>query len=155
MSQQIFDIKGRRYVYSIVENDSRLLIQLHSQHMVVGEVKCLRESQAILMLKDIAIANQANPTPMNVWMKIRCRIPGCQPKPINYRHQGLGSALINCLIQYARENGIYFLHGEVFRPDLENNPKLIRWYQKRGFEIKQPSPYDNPDIIAKLHMDIL
>ena len=155
MSQQIFDKKGRRYLSAIVEVDSQLLIQLYNQHMVVGEVKCLRESSAALMLKDIAIANEVNPAPMNSWLKILHKIPGYQPKPINYRHQGLGSALIRCLIQYARDNGIQFLHGEVFRPDLENNPNLLQWYQNRGFEIKQPTPYDNPDIIAKLHMHLV
>ena len=154
MPQQIFDRKGRRYISSIVEIDSRLLIQLHNQQMVVGEIKCLRESQATLMLKDIAIANEANPRPTNFWMKLLHKLPGYQPKPINYRYQGLGSALLSCLIQYAHENDIQFLHGEVFRPDLENNPKLLQWYQKRGFEIKQPSLDDNPDIVAKLHMHI-
>lgn len=155
MPQPIFDRQGRCYISSIVEVDSRLLIQLHNQQMVVGEVKCVREAQATLMLKDIAIANEASPKPMNIWIKILHKIPGYQPKLINYRHQGLGSALIKCLIQYARDNGVLFLYGEVFRPDLENNPNLLQWYQKRGFEIKQPSLYDNPDIVAKLHMDIL
>lgn len=155
MPQQIFDRKGRSYISSIVEGDSRLLIQLHSQHMLVGEVKCVRESQAALMLKDIAIANEASPNPMNFWMKMLHKIPGYQPKLVNYRDQGLGSALLSRLIQYAQDNGIQFLHGEVFRPDLENNPKLLQWYQKHGFEIKQPSLEDNPDIVAKLHMHLL
>ncbi|MDJ0703767.1 MAG: GNAT family N-acetyltransferase [Leptolyngbyaceae cyanobacterium MO_188.B28] len=154
MSQQIFDKKGRRYLSTIVEVDSQLLINLYNQHMVVGQVRCIRESSAALMLKDIAIANEVNLAPMNIWFKILHKIPGWRSKPINYRRQGLGSALIRRLIQYARENGIEFLHGEVFRPDLENNPNLLQWYQKRGFEIKQPTPYDNPDIIAKLHMHL-
>ncbi len=106
------------------------------------------------MLKDISIANEASLEPMNIWTKILHRIPGYRPKPVNYRCQGLGSALINCLVQYAREHGIRSLHGEVFRPDLDNNPNLLKWYQNRGFEIKKPSLYDNPDMVARLHMNI-
>ncbi len=154
MPQQLFDRKGRRYTFSMVESDPLLVFQLHHQQLLVGEAKCLRASPTTLLLKDIAIANEAMPKPSHDWMRLLHRILGWRPQPINYRGLGLGSALIRHLIHYAREERFQSLRGQVFRADLENNTKLLQWYQNHGFEIICVYLTDNADVVARLHLRI-
>ncbi len=152
MLQSLLDKKGRRYALSIVEGDPLLVMQLHDQQRLVGEAKCLRASPNTLLLKDIAIANEVIPHPSHAWVRFLHRIPGWQPQPINYRGLGLGSALIRYLIHYARIERFQSLQGQVFQADLENNTKLLQWYQNHGFEIIGVDLADNPDVVARLHL---
>ena len=154
MPQLLRDRKGRRYSLSIVESNPFVLLQLHHRQLLVGEAKCLPASPTTLLLKDIAIANEAIPKPRYDWEKLLHRIPGWRPQPINYRGLGLGSALIRYLINYAREEKFQSLKGHVFRADLENNTKLLQWYQNHGFEIIQVDLTDDPDVVARLHLRI-
>ncbi|MEM9009553.1 MAG: GNAT family N-acetyltransferase [Cyanobacteria bacterium P01_F01_bin.86] len=154
MSQQLRDRKGRRYTCSMVEGDPFLVFQLHHRDLLVGEAKCLRASPTTLLLKDIAIANEAIPKPSHDWIKFLRRVLGWQPQPVNYRGLGLGSALIRHLIHYAREERFQSLKGRVFRADVENNTKLLQWYQKHGFEIISIDPTDDPDLVARLHLKL-
>jgi hypothetical protein len=151
MTQTIFDRSGRRYRFSLVEADPLRLIQLYHQHTLVGEVKCICHSPTDLELKDIAIANEVSPT-LGGWLQHLIKVSGWQPQPINYRRQGLGSALLSHLIDYARSQGFQSLWGEVFRPDVENTPGLLQWYQKHGFEVRPTTHEEKPDLIALLHM---
>jgi hypothetical protein len=154
MPQQIFDRDGRCYKLSIVEGEALTCLQLHNQEILVGEAKCVRQSGVRLWLGDIAIANEANPLPENFWQRLLQYIPGYRPRLVNYRGRGLGAILIKALIQYAREQGIRSLQGEVFRQDIENTPRLLDWYQRQGFELRTPDPTDKPDVVAILHMEI-
>ncbi|NER84208.1 MAG: GNAT family N-acetyltransferase [Leptolyngbya sp. SIO1D8] len=154
MPRSLLDKKGRRYTLSIVESDPLLVMQLHHQQLLVGEAKCLRASSSILLLKDIAIANEAIPKPNHDWVRLLQQILGWRPQTINYRGLGLGSALIRYLIHYAREERFQSLKGQVFRADLENNTKLLQWYQNHGFEIIRVDLTNNPDVVARLHLRI-
>lgn len=155
MPEQLFDKKGRRYTCSIIEGDPLLLFQLHHNQLLVGEAKCLRASPTSLLLKDIAIANEAIPNPSHSWLRLLQKVLGWRPRPINYRGQGLGSALIHHVIQYARKEQFQSLQGELFRADLQNNAKLLQWYQKHGFEIIPVNLVDNPDVMANLHLKLI
>lgn len=154
MHQQTFDREGHRYTISILEGDLLLSIRLHDLQTVVGEAKCVRESPKALLLKDISIANAVMLNPSTSWAALLSKLPGYQPKLISYRGKGLGSVLLSCLIEHARVTGVRYLYGKVMRQDLENIPKLLQWYQKHGFEIKQPTLEDDPDITAWIHLHI-
>ena len=151
MTQTVFDRRGRRYTFSIVEAHPLLLIQIHQRQILVGEVKCLGHPAGVLEIKDIAIANEVSPPPP-LWVQ-RLKLPW-RPQPINYRGQGLGSALLSYLIEHARTQGFASLWGEVFRPDVENTPKLLDWYQKHGFEIRPTTCADKPDLLALLYLGL-
>jgi len=154
MHQRTFDREGRSYTISISENDLLLSIRLYDLQTVVGEAKCVRESPETLFLKDVAIANNVRLTLFNNRAALLRRLPRYRPKRISYRGKGLGTVLLSCLIDHARVGGVRYLYGKVMRQDLENISKLLQWYQKHGFEIKQPTSEDDPDITAWVHLHL-
>ena len=150
MSQQIFDHEGRSYDLSISQEGVLLLIQVCDRQILIGEAKCARESPDTLLLRDIAIANEVILPPAHPQATPRPR--RSRPRPINYRQKGIGSALLSFLINQARADGVKHLYGKVMQQDLENNPKLLQWYQNHGFRPQDPAPDDECDILAWVHL---
>ena len=62
-----------------------------------------------------------------------------EPKPIDYRRRGLGTHLLQFAIKKARQRGIKRICGSLTQKDINNNPNLVKWYEKHGFEILPPS----------------
>lgn len=154
MEQQIVDRNDRKYLLSITKHDASLYFKLYSQHILVGEVRGVRESDETLLLADIAIANEVVPMPKTSWIfRLGTRF-GYLPKPISYRKQGLGSALLKAFVDYASQNGIRHIYGKVMKQDLENNPKLLEWYQRYGFETRSPASTDEIDILVWIDLMI-
>jgi hypothetical protein len=60
-------------------------------------------------------------------------------KPIDYRRRGLGTHLLKFAIKKARQRGIKRIYGFLTQEDINNNPNLVKWYKKHGFEILLPS----------------
>jgi hypothetical protein len=58
------------------------------------------------------------------------------------------------LINHAHKSGVQTLYGNVYRQDLENNPKLLHWYQKHGFEVKSLPEGSKPDIAALVCLNV-
>lgn len=150
MHQKIFDREGRGYDAFVSKEGVLLLIKLYDRHSLIGEARCVQESPDTLLLADISIANNVILTPANRVIALLEKIVGYQPKPINYRGQGIGSALLQLLLNQARTPGIRILYGNVFRQDLENNPKLLQWYKNQGLEIEQPASEKSDDIVAQV-----
>ncbi len=154
MLQQLFAKDGRPYQLSILETDSHIFLKLHHHQLLVGEAKCVWEAAQTLLLGDIAIANAVIPQPTDDFSVLISTLPGGQPKPINYRRRGLGSALLKSLIHHALTRNAQQLYGNVFEQDVQNNPKLLHWYQKHGFEIREIPVGDREDIVAHIHLDL-
>ncbi len=154
MYPKISDREGHSYDISISESDPLLLFRLYDRQTLVGEAKFVRESTETVLLGDIAIANEVILTPSNYWVAQFRKISGYKPEPINYRGKGLGSALIKFLIHHAHTLGIRHIYGKVAQQDLENNPKLLQWYQDHGFAAELPESKDDPDIIAWIHLNL-
>lgn len=153
MHHQILDREGRQYRLTVSEQDAVFLIQLYDRHTLIGEARCIRESPETFYLGDIAIANDVIASPANWWDSLLRKIPGYQPQSVSYRGKGLGSTLLQALIEQARTAGGQTLYGTVFRQDCENNPNLLQWYQKHGFEIQPPHPEDE-DMLALIHLNL-
>jgi GNAT superfamily N-acetyltransferase len=62
-----------------------------------------------------------------------------EPKPIDYRRRGLGTHLLQFAIKKAHQRGIKRICGSLTQKDINNNPNLVKWYEKHGFEILPPS----------------
>lgn len=154
MGQKVFDRSGRSYILSTQEVESMLFLRLYDSNTFVGEAKCVLESLETLLLGDIWIANDVIPEPTSIWAKFFREISRYQPKAVSYRAVGLGSVLLKALINHARKSGVQILYGNVYRRDLENNPKLLKWYQKHGFEVKPPTLGNKPDIVAVVCLDV-
>lgn len=52
-----------------------------------------------------------------------------------YRGRGLGTALLNALIEQARAWSVVAIRGYVRRRDLEAQPHLLDWYARHGFAV--------------------
>ncbi|MGJ3246309.1 MAG: GNAT family N-acetyltransferase [Elainellaceae cyanobacterium] len=154
MEQQIVDRNDRKYVLSITKQGASLYFKLYNQQILVGEVRGVRESDETLLLADIAIANEVVAIPERSWIFRLGNRFGYLPKPISYRKQGLGSALLKAFLDYASHNGIRHIYGKVMKQDLENNPKLLQWYQRHGFETRSPTSTDEVDILVWIDLNI-
>jgi hypothetical protein len=152
MYQQILDREGRSYAIAITEDEGLISVKAYDHQTLIGEAKCLRESPETLYLRDIAIANQVVKKTIYLRAKSLKQLLSYSSKTTNYRARGLGSALLNLLINYAAANGVRCLYGRVYQQDLENNPKLLEWYQSHGFELREPHLEEQPDVLALIYL---
>ncbi len=60
-------------------------------------------------------------------------------EPTNYRQKGLGTYLLKMIINWAKHKGVHKIIGAVTQEDINDNPNLINWYKKHGFQIKPPT----------------
>lgn len=153
-SQVICDRAGRCYRVDISVEGPISRFKLYERSTLVGEAKCVRESPQRMTLGDIAIANEAIPTPANALMRSLRQLPGLQPSPVNYRGRGLGTALLKHLIDHTRASGAQELWGEVFQQDIQNSPELLNWYQQLGFESRAPQDNVEVDVVALICFEL-
>lgn len=154
VERTIFDKDNKPYTLNVLDDSSSIVIKVYRFNTLIGEVKCFKESLETLYLRDIAIANDAIPNFKNIWVTPQKKIIREQLEPINYRGRGLGSALMSFLICYAAAHGFQALYGNVYQQDLENNPKLLQWYQRHGFQLRPVTPDAEPDIVSVVHLTI-
>jgi hypothetical protein len=152
MQQQICDKQGRSYTLAVLADEGQILFQLRDRTLLIGEARCVKETDHRLLLGDIAIANKAMLTPYH--QTSFKRLVRYRPQAISYRRKGLGSALLSFIIDYVRAEGGQYLYGKVMRQDVENNPKLIQWYQSHGFDLQVPLPEDEEDILFWIYQNI-
>ncbi len=56
----------------------------------------------------------------------------------SFRKRGIGTQLLLMLLAHCRENDIAEIYGSVVQSNLDENPGLLGWYQKHGFEVRSP-----------------
>jgi GNAT superfamily N-acetyltransferase len=56
----------------------------------------------------------------------------------NYRHQGLGTKLLQLLIEHAKERKVKRLYGSVMKDDIAKILGLVGWYEWLGFQKRGP-----------------
>lgn len=57
---------------------------------------------------------------------------------MNLRNMGVGSAILSRVLSEAVSLGAHEVWGSVVAHDVRQNPRLLDWYRKRGFEIQEP-----------------
>jgi len=77
-----------------------------------------------------------------------------KPKPIDYRRRGLGTHLLQFAIKKARQRGIKQIYGSLTQEDINNNPNLVKWYKKYGFEILPPSQENIENAVFGISLDL-
>ena len=153
--QLLHDRQGLPYrLFLSVQGDSSHF-QLYQQQMLIGEARCLRESPERMAIGDIAIANEVIPPPANLLMWGLRQLPGYRQAPVNYRGRGLGTALLQSMIEHSRQLGVTELCGEVFQQDVENCPVLLHWYERQGFERRSPDRELGEDVVALICLAIV
>jgi hypothetical protein len=63
----------------------------------------------------------------------------------NYRNRGLGSELIEILLDLAAGRKGKVIFGSLIKEDIIINPRLLAWYTNRGFTVSGPFPTCIPD----------
>ena len=58
-------------------------------------------------------------------------------EPTNYQKRGLGTILLQEIIQFAKFRQVKKLQGSLTQQDVSKNPRLIKWYRKHGFQIEK------------------
>ncbi len=147
------NLRGKAYPLTHETQDDQVQLHLWDPPTLIGGVKCKRQTGHHWELKDIWIANAVSPPPrQGIWGWIQERL-GYEPRPINYRQQGLGTGLLQALLDWAKAQGVQSIQGTVYQPDIENNPKLLQWYQRQGFQALPPD--EAPlDAIAIIHFQV-
>jgi hypothetical protein len=77
-------------------------------------------------------------------------------KRTSFRQRGLGTALLTSVISCAQEKGVKRIQGDVTRQGLIDNPRLLDWYRKHGFEILPIASEDtsNTAVVASICMNL-
>ncbi len=148
------DREGRQYNLEVNNNGISLNINLMYQDDRVGELKGTFKPNNDMLLNDVIIYNEVIPNSQNLasilWRLI------FKPKPINFRKRGLGTHLLQSAIREARKRGARRIDGYLIQTDLDENPNLINWYRKHGFQIIIPySDNDGTDAVAGISMTLI
>jgi hypothetical protein len=77
-----------------------------------------------------------------------------KPKPIYYRHIGLGTHLLKLAIKKARQRGVRRICGSLTQEDINNNSHLVKGYQKHGFGILPPSQKNIENAVCGNFLDL-
>jgi hypothetical protein len=132
----LYDRLGKSYQLRIIEyTDGLFQAWLRDEKAIVGDFKCTRESDDELELCEITISENA--LDHEPFVKSLVRGIFRRPRPhLNYRRRGLGDALLQALIKYARQRNVKYITGFI-HPFNGGDPEIVRhWYMKNGFAVK-------------------
>jgi hypothetical protein len=87
-----------------------------------------------MQLNDIRLATEARVPPSTFREWLATLLTRSWPR-VNLQRLGLGTRLLEYVVQRAGELGCQRITGTVYPRDRAANPKLLRWYAKHGFRI--------------------
>lgn len=62
----------------------------------------------------------------------------------SFRNLGLGTKLLNAVVEFARSKGVKRIEGRIVAKDFDENNHLPTWYRQRGFTVlENGNPSDN------------
>ena len=149
----ICDRQGREYRLQVNgEEDSYFLAKLLHRNREVGRLQCVLSPPDRLMIGDIIIHSDVIHAPDHLGAALLRWL--VKPKPIDYRRRGLGTHLLQFAIKKARQRGIKRICGSLTQEDINNNPNLVKWYEKHGFEILPPSQENIENAVFGISLDL-
>ncbi|MBE6848090.1 MAG: GNAT family N-acetyltransferase [Ruminococcus sp.] len=110
--------------------DWLLMIKLYVNNSREAQIKCVLESDTTILIGDIEHVKEEN------------------------FNKGYGSAMVEKLIQFAKENGYSHIYGNLSMVDLDHQERLYHFYEKFGFKITE---YDDQqgNYFGRIDLDIL
>jgi predicted N-acetyltransferase YhbS len=149
----IRDSQDRKYRLQVdPEEDSYFIAKLLYRNNEVGKLHCVLSPPDNLMIGDIIIHSDVIHAPEHLGAALLRRL--VEPKPIDYRRRGLGTHLLQFAIKKARQRGIKRIYGSLTQEDINNNPNLVKWYKKHGFEILPPSQENIKEAVLGISLDL-
>ena len=106
-------------IVKVEQTESLLMIKLYMNNIREARIQCVIESDSTILIGDIIHDNK---------------------KKYN---KGYGSAMMQKLIEYAKENGYSHLYGNLSDVDIGHKDRLYHFYDKFGFEITEYDEYQN------------
>jgi ribosomal protein S18 acetylase RimI-like enzyme len=132
------DRRGREYRLQVdPDEDQYFTAKLLYRNTAIGMLQCVLYPPDKLVIGDILIRDDVIHTPEHLGAALLRLL--VEPKSIDYRRRGLGTHLLQFAIKKARQRGIRRICGSLTQEDINNNPNLVKWYKKYGFEILPPS----------------
>ena len=149
----ICDRQGREYRLQVNGyEDSYFIAKLLYRNREVGRLQCVLFPPDKLMIGDIIIHSDVIHAPEHLGAALLRLV--VEPKPIDYRRRGLGTHLLKFAIKKARQRGIKRIYGSLTQEDINNNPNLVKWYKKHGFEIFPPSQENIENAVFGISLDL-
>jgi hypothetical protein len=65
-----------------------------------------------------------------------------------------GLTVVQLAIKKVRQQGVRRICDSLTQEDINNNPKLVKWYQKHGFRILPPSPKNIENAVCGIYLDL-
>lgn len=65
------------------------------------------------------------------------------PRRVSFRRSGVGSKLLQSIIEEGKSLGVREIHGKISTVDDEPRPWLRGWYERKGFSILEPDLSDS------------
>jgi len=62
--------------------------------------------------------------------------------------------VVQFAVKKARQRGVRRICGSLTQKDINNNPNLVKWYEKHGFEILPPSQENIENTVFGISMDL-
>src|SRR4028119_1465496 len=135
--------RGRRLIF---------LAKLLYRNSEVGRLECVLYPPDKLVIGDILIRDDVIHAPEHLGAALLRLL--VEPKPIDYHRRGLGTYLLQFAIKKARQRGIKRIYGSLTQEDINNNPTLVKWYKKHGFEILSPSQENIENTVFGISMNL-
>lgn len=146
MRKYITDDSGLRYYLELVEDSGDSFhVEIRRKGDWVGYANYQRYPMNTEITEvEIYIRDDSDPprrnslfsdfTNLPTWIKKSATITELKKDSKDYRHRGLGTKLLNLLIEHAKERKVHRLYGSVMQDDIEKTPRLVEWYERHGFQ---------------------
>ena len=100
-------------IVKVERTESLLMINLYMNNSREAWIQCVIESDSTILIGDIIHDNKKKYS------------------------KGYGTAMMQKLIEYAKENGYSRIYGNLSDVDIGHKDRLYHFYKKFGFEIKE------------------
>jgi GNAT superfamily N-acetyltransferase len=143
------DGRGEVYLGRFYQSVGGWTMKVFASDTLVAVAHCLLRDEEVV-LSDLFVYETATHA-ISKLAHLKCLFGlSAHGRVENYRHRGIGTALLQYLIQRARQDGFKRVSGKLAKQDLETNPQLANWYRKRGFEATVSKSELTGDILMEL-----
>ena len=127
ITHTIHDKSGTAYNIEGHLTPRSLLSHVFSTRRCVGRINWTISQPGVLTIADLMIFEPLDIKPW--WARV------FHKQPPNYKGRGLGSAMLDYIIESARAIGVSEIRGWMTHEDLKATPYLPAFYRKHGFTV--------------------
>ncbi|MGJ8677077.1 MAG: GNAT family N-acetyltransferase [Akkermansiaceae bacterium] len=114
-----------------------------------GQLVCVPQDSSNLLFSDVKVSDGTQGMLQPPWWK---RLIGMKTQFPDFQRKGIGSALTHSMLLRAKAEGISRIYGCIVQKDINQNPRLLLWYEKMGFIICEPDEECLGNAVKKIEM---